>query len=48
MSRRSVSPIGRASMEINQNSFDERDLIINKLKDELVFARSKEKEVVIL
>lgn len=40
MSRRSVSPI--------RNGGDPRDAIIRKLKDDLIVARGREKELVLL
>ena len=50
MSRRNVSP-ARGRMPLDAAApigLDERDLIIKKLKEQLIIARSKEKEVVIL
>lgn len=50
MARRNISPVKiRTVMEpALPLGMDERDLIIKKLKEELIIARSKEKEVVIL
>lgn len=50
MARRNISPAkGRALLDPSiPPGLDERDMIIKKLKDELIIARGNEKEVVIL
>lgn len=50
MSRRTVSPVkGRGMLETQlPPGFDERDHIIGKLKQQLILARNKQKEVIIL
>ena len=47
MSRRNVSPI-RTRVPLEAEGFDQREAIIRKLKDDLIDARGKEKEIKIL
>lgn len=47
MSRRNVSPM-RGRLGSDLTGPDERDLILKKLKEELISARGKEKEILIL